>query len=215
MNLVCSFANSILKFPYLLKIATLILMFIIDSFLFEYVWRKPIQNGNLAVIITILFILAIITAVLDQFGIVEKIPFVGNNIIFKVIFSTVFALLTFIFAIIFGIINVLPSNKEKICNPITGTFFIYWQKDHFGDKKYLEWKYEHMNPFDVDLYFMQRTIIPGACVLCFFSCLSVLYGILLFKLHKNDNNDTINDMNQPINNENNTSYTSISLKVSI
>lgn len=222
MYLVCSIVSNLLKLPNLLEIttiliaiATLVYMFVIDSFLFEYVWRKPISNGNYTIAITILFIFAIIAAVLVLLGFIEKIPIIGSNIIFQVVFSTSFAFLALILAIIFGIINVQPVNKEKICDPITGTFYIYWEKKHFGDKKYFNWKIEHIDPFEIDLYFLNRTIIPGACILSLFGCLSILYGILLYKYFKKDNNDTLNDMNIPINNENNTSYTSFSIKIKI
>ncbi|KAK8880703.1 hypothetical protein M9Y10_003389 [Tritrichomonas musculus] len=106
-------------------------MFVIDSFLFEYVWRKPISNGNYTIAITMLFIFAIIAAVLVLPGFIEKIPIIGINAIFLVFFSTSFAFLTLILAIMFGIINVQPVNKEKICNPITGSFYIYWEKKHY------------------------------------------------------------------------------------
>lgn len=73
-----------------------------------------------------------------------------------------------------------------------------------------------MNPIDTYIYFKNRTIIPGACVICLFSCLAGLYGTLLFKYFKKDGNADLNEMNVPLNNENNnTPYTSISLKVSI
>lgn len=81
MKLTCSFISFILNIPYLFKIATifftiatLIYMLVIDSSLFEYVWRKPVSNGNYTIIITIFFIMAIIAALLVQFGFIEKIP---------------------------------------------------------------------------------------------------------------------------------------------
>lgn len=208
----CGITNQYLRPSFLIKVitgvfafATLIYMFVLDKCLYEYVWRKPIHNGNIAATTTAFFILTIIVAFLIHFGVFDKIPLIGDNRLYQIFVAAGFALFTLLFALIFGIRNCSSSYKDKLCNEKYGTFYIYWETDHKDDEQYKDWERTHQN-VDADKYFSNRTTKAGSNVLGLFITLACLYGALLFYYHQDDNSAGFTNINDPINSANTPSY---------
>lgn len=205
--------NQYLRPSFLIKVvtgifafATLIYMFVLDKCLYEYVWRKPVSNGNMAAATTFFFILAIIVAVLIHFSIVEKIPVIGSNILYQILAAAGFALFALLFALIFGIKNSSSSYKNELCNAKNGKFFIYWEQKHASDEKYKEWEIKHPGTLDRNRYFSNRTTKAGSTVLGLFITLTVLYAVVLFYFYQDDNSAGFTNINDPINSANTPSY---------
>ncbi|KAK8900166.1 hypothetical protein M9Y10_002489 [Tritrichomonas musculus] len=188
----------------ILTFATLIYMFVLDTNLYEYIWRKPVSNGNLAAATTAFFILAIIVTILIQFSIVEKIPFIGENRLYQVLVAGGFAAFTLLFALIFGCKNISTSYKNKICNEKTGTFWDYWENHHADDERFKEWERKHHGAKNFRDYFANRTTRAGNNVLGLFITLAILDAALLFYFYQDDNTAGFTNINDPISSANNT-----------
>lgn len=208
----CGITNQFLRPSFLIKavtgilaFATLIYMFVLDKCLYEYVWRKPVSNGNLAAVTTAFYILAVIVAIIIivNFSCIEKIPVIGTNRLYQIFISAGFAALALLFALIFGIKNSSASFKNKICDDRNGTFTIYWEVEHAGDEQYKTWENHHQG-VDRKKYFANRTDKAAANVLGLFITLAVLYGVVLFYFYQDDNSAGFTNINDPINSNNNT-----------
>lgn len=159
---------------------TLVRMILIDIRLYKHVWRKAVQNGNMACVVTFFFILAIIVTILIHFNsVIEKIPFIGTNVLHQVIAEGVIGGFTLIFALVFGCKCVRGKYYNEITDQNTGKFWVYW-KDHSTDEKYIEWLKKYQNSSQKIKYFKDRTYIPGLNALGLFITLAILDSVVLF-----------------------------------
>ena len=182
----------------LFAFATLIYLFVLDSNLFEYLWRLcGNKNGDFTAAITAFFILAIIVNVLIHIeSIISKIPFIGDSMLKRVIVGGAFSGFVFILALSYGIEYSLSQRDFDF----TMRFIIYYEI-HADIQEYKDWAHEHYDQDGkVDNYFDNRLKTSASCMLGLFITLAVLDGIELFYLYKTGGSEySIGDIASPIN----------------
>lgn len=180
----------------LFALATLVYMIVLDKCLYEYVWRKPIHNGDIAATATSFLILTIIATVFMHLDFVSEVPFIGTRKLYQLITVACLGFFTLLFAFIFGVKNMSPSYKNELCNPETGQFYIYWEVLHKDDFEYYVWKQQH-NGSEATKYFSNRTTKAGAAVLGLFIALSCLFSALLFFFYIENDDICTNNNDKP------------------